>query len=192
MLARLIGYFFTGLALILPIGGTIYLIYYIVVALDELFAFSYPGLGLLIVLAGVTFIGILASLFVGGPIFQAFERLLIRIPLLGYIYKAFKDLTQAFVGKENKFSEPVLVRISTAEVYKLGFITAKEVSRLGEDDPSSEDLVAVYLPLSYSLSGDLYLVKRSQLVPTSLGPKEAMQFIISGGVLERSSSSAIG
>ena len=187
MLKRLIGYFFAGLALFLPIGLTIYLVYKVVIEVDSLFKLNFPGLGFLVVISVITLTGMVASLLVGRSIFVKFESIIISTPIFGYIYKAFKDLTTAFVGKENKFSEPVMIKISTAEVYRIGFITSKSASELinttihlNEDDP----LCAVYLPLSYSLSGDLLFVPTSNIKILNISSKDAMQYVVSGGIIQ--------
>ena len=186
MFKRFIGYFFAGLAILLPIGLSAYVVYEVVVAVDSLFAVRFPGFGLLFVIVIVTSVGLLASLFVGRPIFEKLESIFIKIPLLGFVYKAFKDLTRAFVGKENKFSEPVMVQLSESEVYKIGFITSRDASFLLKKGSSehSETLCAVYLPISYSIAGDLYFVPSERIRPLDMSPSEAMQYIVSGGVID--------
>ncbi len=184
MFRRLLGYFLTGLAILLPIGLSGYFVYRVVVAVDSLVNLEFPGLGLVIVVTGVTVIGMLASLFVGRPIFEKLESLFIKLPILGYVYKAFKDLTQAFVGKENKFSKPVMIKISEAEVYKIGFVTSEEAEQLLEDVANTDQLYAVYLPLSYSVAGDLYFVPADRIRPLSISSKDAMQYALSGGIIQ--------
>lgn len=186
---RLISFFFTGLVLLLPIGMTIYLIYTLVIEIDAILPLQYPGLGLLVVVALVTLIGAIASLFVGQPIAKRIESIFIKVPLFGLIYKAFKDLAQAFVGKENKFSEPVLIQLSESEVYKVGFITAREAELILNPTNTKKDLISVYIPLSYSVSGDLYFVPVDRITTLDMRPKDAMQFAISGGIIRPQSPS---
>ncbi|MFT6806988.1 MAG: putative membrane protein [Saprospiraceae bacterium] len=185
---RLISFFITGLVLILPIGMTIYLIYTLVIEIDALLPLQYPGLGLLVVVGLVTLIGAIASLFVGQPIAKRIETLFIKVPLFGLIYKAFKDLAQAFVGKENKFSEPVLIQLSESEVYKVGFITSREAELILNPDKTKKDLIAVYIPLSYSVSGDLFFAPADRITPLNVSPKDAMQYAISGGIIRPKTS----
>ena len=184
IIKRLLGYFITGLAILLPIGLTAYFVYRVVVAVDSLCDFDFPGAGLLIVITGVSFLGMLASLFVGRPIFERLERIFVKTPIFGYIYKAFKDLTLAFVGKENKFSKPVMVRLSQAEVYKIGFVTSQEAELLLAGETNNQHLFAVYLPISYSVAGDLYFVPADQVIPLSISSKDAMQYAVSGGIIQ--------
>ncbi|MDB5282453.1 MAG: hypothetical protein JWO06_1528 [Bacteroidota bacterium] len=65
-------------------------------------------------------------------------------------------------------------------VYKLGFITQEDLSEMGINDK-----VAVYTPLSYNLSGILYLVNRDQIEPLNdVAARDLLKFIVSGGVTE--------
>ncbi|MEM9548535.1 MAG: DUF502 domain-containing protein, partial [Bacteroidota bacterium] len=88
------------------------------------------------------------------------------------------------VGSENKFSEPVLVQFS-GDVYKVGFITNKNMIHLKETlgIKENDELYAVYLPLSFSMSGDFFLVPSSKLQPIDKTAKEVMQLVVSGGLL---------
>jgi uncharacterized membrane protein len=62
-------------------------------------------------------------------------------------------------------------------IYKMGFITQESMSLISE-----KDLIAVYLPISYSIAGDLYLVDKELIKPIDISSSEAMKFIVSGGV----------
>lgn len=181
---QLLGYFLTGLAILLPVGLSVYVVYKVVVAVDSLFVLDFPGLGLVVVIFLITCVGLLASLFVGKPIFNKIEKLFIKMPLFGYIYKAFKDLTQAFVGKENKFSKPVMVQISEAPAYKIGFITSEQAALLLVEGYKDAELFAVYLPISYSVAGDLYFVPANKISLLNISSTDAMQYVVSGGIIQ--------
>jgi uncharacterized membrane protein len=44
--------------------------------------------------------------------------------------------------------------------------------------------VAVYFPLSYSLSGNLWIVPKKYVKPIEMPAADVMKYIISGGVTE--------
>ena len=71
---RIITYFFRGLLFVVPIALTIYVIYLIIQFLDGILPIPIPGLGILIMLAFITFIGFLASIFITKPLFDVFEK----------------------------------------------------------------------------------------------------------------------
>ena len=97
-------------------------------------------------------------------------------------------MAQAFVGKENKFSEPVLIQLSESEVFKVGFITSREAEIILNLSLSKEELIAVYVPLSYSISGDLYFAPAHRINPLDVSPKDAMQYALSGGIIRTNNS----
>jgi uncharacterized membrane protein len=176
---RFLKYFLRGLLFVVPLGLTIYIILALVVFLDNIIPIQVPGLGILIMLAFITFVGYLASIFVTQPIFEIGERWLIRIPLVNIVYTSIKDLMQAFVGDKKKFNVTVVVKLSD-NMYRLGFLTQEELAMLGEPG-----LAAVYFPHSYNFSGNLYLVPRDNIkVVENVNNADVMKFIVSGGVSE--------
>ncbi len=174
---RIISYFLRGLLFITPVAVTLYIIFQTILFLDNLIPVPLPGIGILMVLALITFVGYLASLFFAKPIFDWFERGLIRIPLVNLIYTSIKDLMGAFVGDKKKFSSPVKVQLSDTLI-RLGFITQEDMAIVGEPD-----MVAVYFPHSYNVSGNVFLVPRDKVTPlVGIKSSDVMKFMVSGGV----------
>ena len=176
---KLIGYFFQGALLVVPLSITAYIFYISFIFIDNLIVFEIPGLGFLVILGGVTFVGMLGKFFITEPIFSFFTKLLDKPPLVSLIFKSIKDLLSAFVGTEKKFNRPVLVKINaSADVERLGFITQDNMDDLGIENQK----VAVYLPSSYGILGDLYIVPSKNVTPIDTNSTEVMKFIVSGGV----------
>jgi uncharacterized membrane protein len=174
---RILTYFFRGLLFVVPIGLTIYVITLIIQFLDGILPIPIPGLGILIMLAFITFVGFLASIFITKPLFEVFERWVFKIPLINILYTSIKDLMSAFVGDKKKFNIPVIVKLSE-NMSRLGFITQDDLSLLEE-----ENLVAVYFPHSYNFSGNLYLVPRENVrILKNVKSADVMKFIVSGGI----------
>lgn len=183
MINRLVGYFITGIALIAPIFLTVWILYYIYDGLSKYCNFESVVIGILIFVVGVSLVGYLAPFVLSNIIWRNFEGILSKIPLFGPLYKATKDLTTAIVGSENKFSEPVSVEFNSNGIRKLGFITSKDTSILIED-LNMENFVMVYFPISFSLSGDMYLVPIDKVSLINKKPKDVMQIIVSGGLIK--------
>ncbi len=174
---RIISYFLRGLLFLIPLTVTGYVIYAIFIFLDNLIPVPIPGIGILMVLGLITFVGYLASLFFAKPIFDWFERGVFKIPLVNLIYTSIKDLMGAFVGDKKKFSSPVIVQINET-LSRFGFITQEDLSMVGEPD-----LVAVYFPHSYNVSGNVFLVPKEKVKPlTGVKSSDVMKFMVSGGV----------
>ncbi|MEA3443598.1 MAG: DUF502 domain-containing protein [Bacteroidota bacterium] len=175
---KIAGYFLQGILYTAPIGLTIYLFYITFEFLDNLLPFNIPGLGIVIILAGITLIGFVGQWIISQPIISLFQGMIEKMPLVKVIYSSIKDLLSAFVGKERKFRSPVLVKISAdADIERMGFITQESLSEFG-----IKNKIAVYIPSSYGLLGDLFIVPSENVTPINIHPTEAMKFIVSGGV----------
>ena len=183
---KLIFYFLQGILYIAPIGVTAYIIYLVFSFVDsllketlvDLLDIYIPGLGLVVVIVLLIFIGLIGQTIIARPIKLLFKGVLRRIPLLKVIFSAFNDLFSAFVGKERKFNRPVLVLVNPiSNLEKLGFLTEDDLSVIDE-----KEKVAVYFPHSYNFSGELFIVPKERVRPIDLNPAEVMKFIVSAGV----------
>jgi len=184
---KLIRYFFQGLLLISPLAITIYAIVVslefvdglLIKYLTKLIGFRIPGLGLLIIFTFITLIGVLGSSILIKPILNSLDKLISQAPLVKIIYTSIKDFMSAFVGKDKKFTEPVLVKMNReSDIEKLGFITQHDLTLLGIDSGK----VAVYLPHSYNFSGNLFIVPAINVTPIKANSTEVMKFIVTAGV----------
>ncbi len=187
---KLFQYFLQGLLVIAPITITIYTIYWVVSSIDSLiplFTVRGPdgnyhvqnyGLGFLIVIITICLVGYLSSFFIKLKMFSLFETLMSKTPGIRFIYSAVKDFFEAFAGEKKKFNKPVLANIDDNDVWRVGFITQNQI-----DDFGFKDYVAVYIPASYSIAGNVYLLPAIRVKPiTNINATNAMKFAISGGV----------
>jgi len=185
---RIIGYFLQGLLYLGPLAVTIYIIVEAFKFIDGLledyilyfFGYKMPGLGVLIILIFLTLLGFLGQTILASPFKLILKKFILRIPPINLIYSSLSDLFSAIVGKERKFTRPVLVRIQeNAELDRIGFITEDEL-----DDFGLEDKVAVYFPFSYAISGEVLIVPKKNITPLNIPASAALKFIVSGGVSE--------
>lgn len=177
-LRRIARYFFSGTLFIVPLVATVYFIFAAISWLDSLLTLPYPGLGVLLILVGITAFGYLTTNFAFKAAGNWIDHVITKIPLVKLIYSAMKDLLSAFVGDKKKFNKPVLVRINKENnLYQIGFITQADLTELGLND-----MVVVYFPHSYAISGFHYVVPRDQVQPLNIPGTQAMKFIVSGGV----------
>ena len=176
---RFTSYFLKGLVLIVPITVTFYIVFNVFQFLDGLIPYDIPGVSILIILFGTAFLGFIGTTFIQAPLMQLFEKAIEKVPLIKIIYTSIRDLLSAFVGQEKRFTKPVMVKTNRdTGMYKLGFITQKDLSDLG----ISEGKSAVYLPHSYNFSGNLFIVDNSLITPINAPADEIMKFIVSGGI----------
>jgi len=172
------GYFFQGLLLLAPVGITVYILWATLSWLDELLKLEYPGLGLLIIVSGITLLGFLSRTLLVKPIFSITEKLLNTVPLVKLVYSSLKDLFSAFVGDKKTFNKVVKITLyKESQVSKIGFVTQSDLSKLG-----LSGLIAVYVPHSYNFSGDMFLVPSELVTPLDIAPADAMKMVVSGGI----------
>lgn len=188
--SKLFQYFLQGLLVMAPIAITIYAVYWIVSSIDNLipiftakgvdgkvYVRNY-GLGFVVVIASIIIIGYSSSFFIKLKLFSLFDTWLEKAPGIRYIYSTVRDFFEAFAGEKKKFNKPVLANIDDTDVWRIGFITQNNM-----DDFGFNEYVSVYIPMSYSIAGNVYLLPKNRIRPvTKIAPTDAMKFVISGGV----------
>ena len=189
--------FFQGVVVLAPIGVTIWVVVSLFNWVDNflpnLLNFIFPlqfaevngqipkvtGLGFVVAITLVLFIGWLSSLFFVERLVSIFDKLLEKTPGIKIIYSSVKDFLEAFAGNKKKFDQPVLVNIDSTDVWRIGFITQKNTEHFG-----LKDFVTVYVPHSYAISGITYIVSADRIkkMPKGVNASEAMKYVVSGGV----------
>lgn len=179
-------YFIQGLIYIVPLGVITYIIYLIYTTIDRLLEnyidpilpVNIPGINLLAVILVIIFVGLIGQTIIARPIKILASEILEKVPLLKWIYSAIRDLLSAFMGKEKKFNNPVMVKVNhLSNLEKLGFLTQKDLTNLGVKDKK----VAVYFPHSYNFSGELFIVPAEHVRSLDVSSGDIMKFIVSGG-----------
>jgi uncharacterized membrane protein len=96
------------------------------------------------------------------------------------VYSAVRDLTGLMkVGeKGNELQRVVMVQFGPGKV--IGFVTQENATLpgLGTDD----ELVAVYMPMSYQIGGYTLYLPRDRIEPTDLTVEAAMRIVLTGGI----------
>lgn len=175
--------FFQGLVIIGPIGLTIFVIWYIISSIDNLFptvADRFPGVVFISAIVITALLGFLGNKFVVGRlVFDRMDHLLEKTPGIKHIYTPTKDVMSSFVGDKKKFNNPVWVKTNeNPEIWRIGFLTQNEMS-----DVEKHQYVAVYLPHSYAISGWVIVTEEKNIKPVvGMTAAAAMKFAVSGGV----------
>ena len=72
----------------------------------------------------------------------------------------------------------MLANIDDNDVWRVGFITNEDMDEFG-----FKDYVAVYVPMAYSVAGNVYIIPRQRVKPiTNISAAQTMKFAVSGGV----------
>lgn len=189
---KLLQYFLQGLLILAPISITIYTLYFIVSSIDGLIPiFSYVdetgrvrvqnyGLGFIIIIVVVILLGYFSSFFITSRIISFMDKFMQKTPGLKHIYSTTRDFFEAFAGDKKKFTQNVLANVDDNDVWRVGFITKNDMTDFG-----LLDYVAVYIPMAYSVAGNVYIIPRDRVRSiTNISSAQTMKFAVSGGVTE--------
>ena len=69
-----------------------------------------------------------------------------------------------------------------------GFVTAESDAMLRRSTPAGDDMVAVYLPMSYMVGGYTIFLPRELVETTALTVEEGMRIALMGGVRSNATS----
>lgn len=175
-MSRFLGYFARGCLALIPVLATVYILWWVIRTTDALIGVTVPGLGLVVAIFLITFVGFLVSNVIGNKIYSFFDRLMKKLPVVKLLYTSIRDLLATFVG-EQKIGQPVSVRISPdSESRVLGLLTRNELGQLGLPDH-----VAVYVPQAYNIGGQVLAVHRNHVEPIDVPSAEMLAFMMSGG-----------
>jgi uncharacterized membrane protein len=197
-LKRLFQYFLQGLIILAPIVITVYAVTALFNFIDNILPtilgklFPYwsvddrgnplkvPGIGFVILILLVVFVGYVSSSFLVGRLVDLFDTVLERTPGIKIIYSTVKDFFEAFAGNKRKFDKAVLVSLQNGDVWQIGFVTQEELTQFG-----MQEYVAVYIPKAYAFTGELFFLKKERVkILPGISAAEAMKFAISGGVTQ--------
>ncbi|MFO7897680.1 MAG: DUF502 domain-containing protein [Planctomycetota bacterium] len=186
--------FMKGLAVVLPVALTAYLIYWFGASAESALGgllravlpegWYVPGLGLALAAGLVLLVGILSEAWLFRSIGGTARRTIERVPVVKTIYRSLRDLVTFIrnTTKKDHLNQVVLVEFSE-KLRLIGFVTREDLAPLPDElGVEEEDTVAVYLPMSYQVGGYTTFVPRSALTRLDLPVQEAMRLVLMAGV----------
>jgi uncharacterized membrane protein len=179
---KLIQYFLQGLLILGPVSITVYAMYVVFDKIDNILrpVINFPGIGFIIIIGFIILVGYLSSFFMMSRILSVIDKILEKTPGIKLFYSFIKDFFEAFAGSKKKFTNSVLANVENNNVWRVGFITQPDMSRF-----QLPDFVAVYVPMSYSVAGNVYIVPKERVrAITNISPAQTMKFAMSGGVTD--------
>jgi uncharacterized membrane protein len=203
-------YFFTGLAILLPVAITIAIVIFILNFLTKPFmgimtkilshtpihSFDFYFLtpqqvirygSQILILIGLLVLTLILGVFARWFVFRAFfnlsNKLLHKIPLVNKVYKTTKDIIETlFISDKNSFKQVVMVPFPQIGTYSLGLI-AKDAPKTCSESLNDE-LISVFVPTTPNpTTGFLMMFKRKDMIYLDMKTEEAVKLIVSCGVL---------
>lgn len=196
-ITRIRNYFLTGIVVTAPISLTVYLTWEFIAWVDDrvtplvpakynpetYLPFSIPGLGLVIMLVFLTFVGFVTANFFGRAFIKFGERMVNRVPVVRTIYNALRQILETvFTQSSTSFRQVVLVEYPRRGIWTTAFVTSDtdgETARLFD-----EEMINIYVPTTPNpTSGFLLIVPRKDLKFLDVSVEDATKFIISLGII---------
>ena len=197
VIAHLRNYLIAGVLVAAPVGLTIYLAWTFIHWMDEqvmylipdyyhpetYLPFSIPGVGLLIVLAGLILIGALTANLLGRTVVRMYERVLHRMPVIRGIYATLKQVFETvFNNQSNAFREVVMIEYPRRGLWALGFLTGPTVGEV--QNLTKEKVLNVFLPTTPNpTSGFLLFVPQEDVIILKMTVEEGIKMVVSGGIV---------
>ncbi|MEO7152977.1 MAG: DUF502 domain-containing protein [Burkholderiaceae bacterium] len=197
-------YLIAGLLVWLPLSVTIWVLTSVLGLLDGVFGWllsasqavlphgahapiellrQIPGLGVLVMLAGLLLTGIFATNMVGQWWLRQGHRLLNKIPIVKSIYSSVKQVSDTlFSSSGNAFREAVLVQYPREGSWTIAFVTGRPGGEAA--DHLVGDFLSLYVPTTPNpTSGFFLMVARADVIELRMSVDEALKYVISMGVV---------
>ena len=190
ILSSLRNNFIAGVVVLIPIGITLYLTVFIINISSKLIPkeinpnhylpYNIPGLEILIAILLITIIGWISLSFIGKRLFNFFETILNKIPIIRTIYSAVEQLIETFTSSKSDKKTVVLVEYPRKGVYAVGFATKENTGEIRKK--AGKELLNVFVPTTPNpTSGFLLMFPKDEVIFLDLTFEEASKFIVSAG-----------
>ena len=187
-----------GLLLLVPLGLTYLLVKWLFNLIDSILQplmqwifvqyqidIAFAGLGIIVGLILVYLAGLFVTFGVGRLVTVWGQGITTKIPLVGHIYSASRQLVESFSlseAKDTGFKRVVLIEYPKSGAWSIGFLTNFTFLDNGSR------LAVVYVPTApLPNSGWVALVPDDQVLDTDLSVPQAMQVVFSAGVVSPTS-----
>jgi len=185
--------FFTGILVTVPTALTLFLFFWLATEIDDLGAWVvesfmprvelYRGLGLIGTIGIIFAVGLVTSNFFGKKIYEIYERLFIKIPLINRVFSLFKKVLEMVLDADrNVFRHAVLIEFPRKGLWIIGFLSAPAAEEFNKK--TGKELVSVFIPTTPNpTSGVLMLVPVKDIKILDMSIEDVSRVIISGGIL---------
>ena len=177
---------FAGLATLLPLYLTFFVIKFLFVTLDEMsdpilkrFNLDIPGLGIILTVLLIYILGFLVTNFLGRKIFNLGERIVKKVPIVNMIYTTLKQITDTFTkGSTDAFEGAVYIQYPRQGLWTMAFISGESKTKDGVP------YYHLFVPTTPNpTSGFFLMIPQADTVATGMSVEEGLKTIISGGLL---------
>ncbi len=185
------GSFLRGLAIIIPMAITVWVLWFVFNFIDGIASPFYrkiglnvPGLGFITAVLLILLLGIFSRYLAGKVFFRILERVFLNLPLARSVYSGARELINAFsIGSKGKtFRDVCMVEYPRKGVYSIGFKTNELVFEAA--DGSKQYLSNIYIPLPPNpTTGILVLIPSEEVTSLSITVEQGLKLVLSAGIV---------
>lgn len=194
---RLRNYFFAGVLVVAPIGVTLYIAWSVINYVDSSIAplltnpfgrdselQKIPGLGLIVLVVGLTLIGAITANIAGGLLVKFSDFVFTRTPVLSGLYNLLKQMFEMLFGEDKTaYQRAVLVPYPSEDTWVMGFITGDGKGYVQQQ--MKQELISVFVPLTPNpTAGFLFFYPKEKVKMLDIAVEDAWKLIISTGVVQ--------
>ena len=183
--------FIKGSMVLLPLLVTVWLLWSALTSLNDLGVRAlellhpnlvlFPGMGVVVMLVTLLAVGLAFQLNPINWVYQYVEDAFLRLPLVKTLYGAVKDFAAMFDGDKPKAQKVVLVEMPGIGQL-VGFVTADHVPEQVSESAHADNLLPVYLPMSYMVGGYTLFLPEDRLTYVDWSVEDAMRFAVTAGI----------
>ena len=189
-------YLITGLLIWIPLVITLWVLKFIVDALDQTLlllppefrtenwlGMHVPGMGAVMTLVIVFLTGLLTTNLIGARLVHFWHEILHRIPVVNSIYSSVKQISDTlFSSSGQAFRKALLVRWPHEGMWTIAFLTGTPGADIAAH--LKGDFLSVYVPTTPNPTGGYFVVvARKDVIELEMSVDEALKYIISMGVV---------
>lgn len=191
ILSRLRQYLVTGLVVIAPVGVTAFVLVWLFQNLDSILGrylralggYRFPGLGIVVLVGLLVFVGWMLRWAVGRKLVGWWNRMLSTLPLTRRIYNATSQIAQSVLARQERlFQSCALIEYPHPGSYTLAFVTARAPNEV--KDMLGEDAVTVFLPtVPNPTTGYLILLPADRVRVLEMSVEDGIKMVLSAGAV---------
>jgi uncharacterized membrane protein len=197
-LARLRGYFLTGLIIVGPVAITIYVVWWFINLVDgfvrplipdaylpdSFLPFNIPGVGLVFGIISLMLIGALAANLFGRTIVSYGVILLDRMPVVRGVYRLLKQIfTTVFTKQGTSFKRVGLIEFPRRGLFVIVFVSGDPPGEIKEklDD---DELMTVFMPNAPNpTTGFVMFMPAKDVILLDMAIDDGVKLVISAGLV---------
>ncbi len=200
LLIRVRNNFIAGIAILLPVLVTIVVSYYFIIKLNQfilepiikylepVLLYDYlihaaKILLFIIIVIFISIIGLSAKSILVRKSFGGLEKIFLKVPIVGKIYNASKQISNAYLGEgKGIFKKVVLIEYPRRGIYSVGFVTSDNKGEI--QYKTEKQLLNIFIPTTPNpTSGIFLLVPKDEVIVLDMSAEEGLKLIISGGAV---------